>query len=75
MLRQAIQAARPEHEHWRVTTHEIAGGRVRIYDFALGVEAPHSMTLSDVDDADHTTLFRAATYFLRTQWPGALPLA
>ena len=45
VLQQAIQAARPEYEHWRVTMHKIAGGGVRIYDFALGVDAPHSMTL------------------------------
>jgi len=46
VLRQAIQAARPEHDHWRVTMREIAGGQVQIYDFALGVETPRSLTLS-----------------------------
>ena len=55
--------------------HEVAGGGARIYDFALGVEAPRSLTLTDVDDPDYTTLFRAATKFPRTQWPGALRLA
>ena len=45
-----------------MTTHDIAGGGARIYDFALGVDVPHSMTLSDVDDADYTTLFRRSTW-------------
>jgi hypothetical protein len=58
-----------------VTTREIAGGRARIYDFAVGVEAPRSLTLTVDDDLAHTTLFRATSYFLRTQWPGALTLA
>ena len=58
-----------------MTTHEFPDGRVPIYDFALDVDAPRSLTLTDVDDAECTTLFRAATYFLRTQWPGALTLA
>ena len=49
--------------------HAIAGGRVRIYDFALGGETPRSLTLTDVDDADFTLLFRGASYFLRAQWP------
>src|SRR4030095_12666840 len=38
-----------------------------------GSRSSRSLTLTDADDADYTTLFRAATCFLRTQWPGALP--
>lgn len=50
-----------------MTTHETADGRVRIYDVSLGVEAARSMTLTDVDDPDDATLFRAASCFQRTQ--------
>jgi hypothetical protein len=75
VLRQAIQAARPERECWRVTMHELEVGQVRIYDFALGVEAARSLTLTGANDPEYTTLFRAASHFLRTQWPGVLTLA
>jgi hypothetical protein len=36
----------------------VADGRVRIYEFALGVEAARWLTLTDADDAEYTTLFR-----------------
>jgi hypothetical protein len=72
VLAQAISAARPGHEHWTVRTRHVADGHVRIYEFALGVETSRYLTLTDVDDAEYTTLFRAATHFLRTAWPGAV---
>jgi hypothetical protein len=74
VLSHAIQTARPDHERWTVTTHELPEGRIRIYDFARG-EAPAVADLTDVDDSEYSTLFRAASHFLRTQWSGALTLA
>jgi hypothetical protein len=71
-LIQAIRAVRPEREHWTVWTHELPTGGARIYDFARGTEAPRSLTLTDVDDANYSALRDAATYFLRRQWPGGL---
>jgi hypothetical protein len=73
IIRQAIQATRPETEHWTVTTHEPVDSVVRSYDFARDAESVHSLTLAGPPDVDETRLFKAVSHFLRTNWPGGRP--
>jgi hypothetical protein len=57
VLIEAIAAAKPGYEHWIVKTRNLVEGRIRFYEFALGVEAVRWLTLTDVDDAAYTVFF------------------
>jgi hypothetical protein len=73
VIRQAINALRPEREDWVVTLYEPADGTELRLDFARGAEARQTLMFAlEGDDAEHSGLSHAVSQFLRDNWPDGL---